>query len=195
MREVLRGPREVLELHATQRVLKAEPWLDEAGVRVQVKPERELTAEAGTQDHQGVVARVEPYRYADAHDLASGPTPLLAVLDSVTDPRSLGSGPNSQAVYKKDAPYKVKQIVPVAPADGLDGGMLTLFDNGTSSIVYFDTDPQHLGGSGFGVGDLAGLRVCRCKPEGRCEKSACALCIRAAAGPTRGSPTSSPSMS
>ena len=36
------------------------------------KPERELTAEAGTQDHQGVVARVEPYRYADAHQLAAG---------------------------------------------------------------------------------------------------------------------------
>jgi 23S rRNA (guanosine2251-2'-O)-methyltransferase len=89
--EVLRGPRDVLELRATQRALRAEPWLDEAGVRVQVKPERELTAEAGTQDHQGVVARVEPYRYADAYELASGPAPLLAVLDSVTDPRNLGA--------------------------------------------------------------------------------------------------------
>jgi 23S rRNA (guanosine2251-2'-O)-methyltransferase len=56
-----------------------------------VKPERELTALAATQDHQGVVARVEPYRYADAHELAAGPAPLLAVLDSVTDPRNLGA--------------------------------------------------------------------------------------------------------
>ena len=46
---------------------------------------------AGTADHQGVVARVEPFRYADAHEVAAGPAPLLAVLDSVTDPRNLGA--------------------------------------------------------------------------------------------------------
>ena len=91
VREALRGPREVLELWATERALKAEPWLREADVRVQAKPERELTAEAGTPDHQGVLARVEPYRYADAHALAAGEAPLLAVLDSVTDPRNLGA--------------------------------------------------------------------------------------------------------
>ena len=92
VREVLRGPREVLELQATERALKAEPWLrDESRVRVQVKPERELTAAAGTPDHQGVVARAEPYRYADAYELAAGPAPLLACLDSVTDPRNLGA--------------------------------------------------------------------------------------------------------
>jgi 23S rRNA (guanosine2251-2'-O)-methyltransferase len=60
-------------------------------VRVQRKAERELTAEAGTSDHQGVLARAEPYGYADAYELASGPAPLLAVLDSVTDPRNLGA--------------------------------------------------------------------------------------------------------
>jgi 23S rRNA (guanosine2251-2'-O)-methyltransferase len=91
VREAARGPREVLELRATERALNAEPWLRETGARVHVKPERELTAEAGTPDHQGVVARVEPYRYADAHELAAGPAPLLAVLDSVTDPRNLGA--------------------------------------------------------------------------------------------------------
>jgi len=89
--EVIRGPREVLELWATERALKAEPWLNDAGVRVQVKPERELNALAGTQDHQGVVARVEPYRYADAREIAAGPSPLIAVLDSVTDPHNLGA--------------------------------------------------------------------------------------------------------
>ena len=81
----------MLEILATGRALKAEPWLREAGVRVQRRPERELTAEAGTADHQGVVARAEPYRYADAYALAEGPAPLLAVLDSVTDPRNLGA--------------------------------------------------------------------------------------------------------
>ena len=91
VREALRGPREVLELLATERALKAEAWLHDGGVRVQTRAERELTAAAGTPDHQGVVARVEPYRYADAYELAAGPTPLLAVLDSVTDPRNLGA--------------------------------------------------------------------------------------------------------
>jgi len=91
VREALSGSREVLELLATERAQKAEPWLGEVGVRLQTKLERELTAEVGTQDHQGVVARVEPYRYADAHELAAGEAPLLAVLDSVTDPRNLGA--------------------------------------------------------------------------------------------------------
>ena len=91
VREAVRGPREVLELWATERALKAEPWLQDAGVRIQQKPERDLNAEAGTNDHQGVLARVEPFRYADAYELASGPAPLLAVLDSVTDPRNLGA--------------------------------------------------------------------------------------------------------
>jgi 23S rRNA (guanosine2251-2'-O)-methyltransferase len=91
VRELLRGPREVLELWATERALRAEPWLRDSQVRVQRKPERELTAAAGTADHQGVLARAEPYRYADAYELANGPAPLLAVLDSVTDPRNLGA--------------------------------------------------------------------------------------------------------
>jgi len=91
VREAVRGPREVRELWATERALRAEPWLGEAGVRVQRKPERDLNAEAGTSDHQGVLARVEPFRYADAHGLATGPAPLLVVLDSVTDPRNLGA--------------------------------------------------------------------------------------------------------
>ena len=91
VREVVRGPREVLELQATERAVNAESWLPDAGVRVQVKPERELNALVGNQDHQGVVARVEPYRYADAYELASAPAALLAVLDSVTDPRNLGA--------------------------------------------------------------------------------------------------------
>ena len=91
VREVIRGPRELRELWATERALRAEPWLEEAGVRDQRKPERDLNAEAGTSDHQGVLARVEPFRYADAHGLATGPAPLLVVLDSVTDPRNLGA--------------------------------------------------------------------------------------------------------
>jgi 23S rRNA (guanosine2251-2'-O)-methyltransferase len=91
VREAVRGPRAVLELAATERAVSAEPWLQDGGVRVQVKPERALTELAGTRDHQGVVARCEPYRYADAHDLAQHERPLLLCLDQVTDPHNLGA--------------------------------------------------------------------------------------------------------
>jgi 23S rRNA (guanosine2251-2'-O)-methyltransferase len=92
VREALRGPREVLELWATERAVRAEPWLrEETDVRLKTKPERELTAAASTQDHQGVVAWCEPYRYADAYELAAHHEPLLACLDSVTDPHNLGA--------------------------------------------------------------------------------------------------------
>jgi 23S rRNA (guanosine2251-2'-O)-methyltransferase len=89
VREALRGRREVLEVWATERAAKGEPWLAEA--KPKLKLERELSERAGTRDHQGVVAVVEPYRYADAYKLAAGERPLLAVLDRVTDPRNLGA--------------------------------------------------------------------------------------------------------
>ena len=89
VREALRGRREVLEVWATERAAAGESWLAETKVKVQ--PERELTERAGTRDHQGVVARVEPYRYADAYALAAVDKPLLAVLDRVTDPHNLGA--------------------------------------------------------------------------------------------------------
>jgi 23S rRNA (guanosine2251-2'-O)-methyltransferase len=93
VREALRGPREVLELWATERAVRAEPWLNGArpGVRRQVKLERELTEAAGTRDHQGVVAWAEPYRYADGYELAARDNPLLVCLDQVTDPHNLGA--------------------------------------------------------------------------------------------------------
>ena len=93
VREVLRaGKREVLELLASERALAAEPWLREVrGLRVHVRSESALTAEAGTRDHQGVVAYCEPYRYADALELADGRRPLVACLDQVTDPHNLGA--------------------------------------------------------------------------------------------------------
>ena len=92
VREVLRGPREVLELWATERAVKSEAWLRELErPRVQTKLDRDISEEAGTRDHQGVLAWCEPYRYADAYELAERERPLLACLDQVSDPRNLGA--------------------------------------------------------------------------------------------------------
>ena len=64
VREALRGRREVLELWATDRALKAEGWLRELErPRVQTKAERELSEAVGTRDHQGVVAWCEARGY------------------------------------------------------------------------------------------------------------------------------------
>lgn len=46
---------------------------------------------AGSPDHQGVVAAVAPYPYADAEALLDADRPLLVALDEVTDPHNLGA--------------------------------------------------------------------------------------------------------
>jgi 23S rRNA (guanosine2251-2'-O)-methyltransferase len=89
-RELYRGPREVLETWVTERAETQIPWLD-SGPRPQVKPERALSEAAATRDHQGVLAWCEPFRYADAYELARRDAPLLVCLDQVTDPHNLGA--------------------------------------------------------------------------------------------------------
>ncbi len=89
-RELYRGPRRVLETWVTDRAASQIPWLD-SGPKPHVKPERLLSEEAGTRDHQGVVAWCEPFRYADAYELARSESPLLVCLDQVTDPHNLGA--------------------------------------------------------------------------------------------------------
>jgi 23S rRNA (guanosine2251-2'-O)-methyltransferase len=86
VREALRGRREVLELLATDRAAR-DGWER----KPKIVPEKTLNELVGTRDHQGVIARVEPFRYADAYELASAGEPLLVCLDQVTDPRNLGA--------------------------------------------------------------------------------------------------------
>jgi 23S rRNA (guanosine2251-2'-O)-methyltransferase len=51
----------------------------------------ELTRLAGSPDHQGVVAEVDPYPYADADSLLDRPDVLIVALDQVQDPHNLGA--------------------------------------------------------------------------------------------------------
>lgn len=96
VREALRGRREVLELWVSERSAARLEWLPSTP-RPRLRKERDLTAVAGSPDHQGVVAWAQPYPYADAWELAGGERPLLVCLDQVTDPRNLGAVARSAA--------------------------------------------------------------------------------------------------
>jgi 23S rRNA (guanosine2251-2'-O)-methyltransferase len=51
----------------------------------------ELERLAGSPDHQGVVAEVDPYPYADPASLLDAEDALVVVLDQVQDPHNLGA--------------------------------------------------------------------------------------------------------
>lgn len=58
-------------------------------VPVRVLAKEDLTRIAGTESHQGMAARVSPYRYARLEDLSA--LKAVVLLDSVEDPQNLGS--------------------------------------------------------------------------------------------------------
>jgi 23S rRNA (guanosine2251-2'-O)-methyltransferase len=51
----------------------------------------ELTRLAGSPDHQGFVAEVDPYPYADGAALLERPDALIVALDQIQDPQNLGA--------------------------------------------------------------------------------------------------------
>jgi 23S rRNA (guanosine2251-2'-O)-methyltransferase len=53
--------------------------------------DRELADLAGSPDHQGVVAEVDPYAYAGEDEPLRAEAPLVVALDQVQDPRNLGA--------------------------------------------------------------------------------------------------------
>jgi len=82
--EVVYGRRPVAEAqHGRRRVRRVWTTAD--------LPAGELTRLAGSPDHQGVVAEVDPYPYADPRGLLDRADGLLIALDQVQDPRNLGA--------------------------------------------------------------------------------------------------------
>jgi 23S rRNA (guanosine2251-2'-O)-methyltransferase len=89
--EALRaGRRRVHRVRATAGAAR-EPWLAAAGVPLEVVAPEEVARRAGSDAHQGVVADVDPYPYADVDDLLARPAPLIVALDEVQDPQNLGA--------------------------------------------------------------------------------------------------------
>lgn len=68
----------------------------EQGVIVDFVPKEKIDAMAPGAKHQGVVAKVSEYRYADMEEVfakasESGEDPFIIILDEVTDPHNLGA--------------------------------------------------------------------------------------------------------
>ena len=88
VREAARGPREVRRVWATAGAAREE-WL--AALSPTVVAEQEVASLASTDDHQGVCAEVDDYRYADPGALLAADDALVVALDEVQDPRNLGA--------------------------------------------------------------------------------------------------------
>ena len=88
VREAARGPRQVRRVWATAPAAREE-WL--AALEPKIVGERDVEELAGTDDHQGVCAEVEEYRYADPGSLLESDDALVVALDEVQDPRNLGA--------------------------------------------------------------------------------------------------------
>jgi len=88
VREAARGPRQVKRVWATAPAAREE-WLE--ALSPKIVAEHDVEALAGTDDHQGVCAEVEEYRYADPRSLLGADDALVVALDEVQDPRNLGA--------------------------------------------------------------------------------------------------------
>lgn len=99
--EALRGDRQAFELFVAggghdRRMEKILALAAGKGVPVRQREKGDITRLCGTDYHQGVALRVEPFPYADLADVlsswrASGENGLLLVLDGIQDPHNLGA--------------------------------------------------------------------------------------------------------
>jgi 23S rRNA (guanosine2251-2'-O)-methyltransferase len=102
VRELLRAAAEVSELWLAEGGTRGAAFAElerlarRADAKVRTAPRAKLDRLAGTDRHQGVVAVVADFRYAELDDLLArakegGRPPLLVVLDGVEDPHNLGA--------------------------------------------------------------------------------------------------------
>ena len=99
--EALRGDRRAFELFVAgggsdRRVEKILALAADKGVPVRQREKTDIARLCGTDFHQGVALKVEPFPYADLADMlekwrSSGDNGLLLVLDGIQDPHNLGA--------------------------------------------------------------------------------------------------------
>jgi 23S rRNA (guanosine2251-2'-O)-methyltransferase len=89
VREALDGRRRVRRIWRAEDFASHGPAFGEVPVSV-VGRER-LEALCGSPDHQGLVAEVDPFPYAEAESLLDSEDALVVALDQVQDPQNLGA--------------------------------------------------------------------------------------------------------
>ncbi|GFO61050.1 23S rRNA (guanosine(2251)-2'-O)-methyltransferase RlmB [Geomonas silvestris] len=98
--EALRGSRQIFELFvagssADKRLEKVLKLAAERKVPVRQREKGDLNRLCGTEHHQGIAVKAEPFPYADFDDvldsLKGNNEGLILVLDSVQDPHNLGA--------------------------------------------------------------------------------------------------------
>jgi 23S rRNA (guanosine2251-2'-O)-methyltransferase len=85
----------VAEGHTSRELDQVIAVAKDRAIAVEVRPRSVIAALAGAGTHQGVVAIAGEYRYAEVGEIlaaseAAGQTPLLLLLDGITDPHNLG---------------------------------------------------------------------------------------------------------
>jgi 23S rRNA (guanosine2251-2'-O)-methyltransferase len=105
----------------------------ENGIQFQFVPKKKLESLVDTQNHQGVVASVAAYEYAEIDDLFKkaeerGEEPFFLLLDEIEDPHNLGS-----IIRTADAAGAHGVIIPKRRAVGLTA---TVAKASTGAIEY-----------------------------------------------------------
>jgi len=111
--ETLRaGAWPVLELHlagtlAADELEAARRLAERHGIQVKVQAAARLEQLCHAPEHQGYLAKMGPFSYADAEMLLADrpPAPLYAVLDSIQDPHNFGAVVRSAEVFGLDAVF------------------------------------------------------------------------------------------
>ena len=134
------APRSVLELHVDPgrrdgRMQHFVARAVEAGVKLVESGDERLTQLAGSQRHQGVVARVQPLAPAksldDTLDRVEGP-PLVLVLDGVTDPHNLGA-----CLRVADGAGAHAVVAPKDHAVGINATVAKVASGAAETVPYF----------------------------------------------------------
>lgn len=98
--EALRGKRKVSELFTSadpndRRIARLLELAADRGVAVRQRRKQDISSLTGTDHHQGVALRVEPFPYSDLDDflatVSDAPDALVLILDSLQDPANLGA--------------------------------------------------------------------------------------------------------
>jgi 23S rRNA (guanosine2251-2'-O)-methyltransferase len=98
--EALRGSRRIFELFiagssSDKRMEKLLKLAAERQIPVRQRDKGDLNRLCGTDHHQGVAVKAEPFPYADLYDVLADlkdvEDGLILVLDSVQDPHNLGA--------------------------------------------------------------------------------------------------------